>query len=272
VECFESTHEQQVERETISVENDESDTGTYLTLETYELQKDNENESNRSSVESASSETEDDTTIIDDHTIESTSTLTHSKINLLYSRNALEGYHRGARGGLYVSKRLYKPQYTERNVQGRRYRTPPDEFDDDETYMSMSTIRDDGTMASMSTVTCSHADAGSLYSNAISGYHRGSRGGYYNRVDAQEANYDDDDNEWETCSKLTTSTFGIGSKPYRPQDYTANKAYNRRLSRFEILMECSQSGSRESMEAYDGDDDHDTAYTDNMSSSIRGFM
>lgn len=256
-----------MDHETISVEiNNESDSGTCLTLETYE-QQENENASYRSSVESASSESEDDTTIIDDHTIESTSTLTHSKINSLYSGNALKGYHRGPMG----SKRVYKPQNTERNVQGQRYRTPTNEFDDDGTYMSMSTIRDDGTMASVSTVTYSHVDAGSLYSNAISGYHRGSRGGYYNRVDAQGANYDDD-NEWETCSRLTTSTFGIGTKPYRPQDYTANKAYNRRLSRFEILMECSQSGSRESTDAYDDNDDHDTAYTDSKSSSIRGFM
>lgn len=161
------------------------------------------------------------------------------------------GYHRGPMGGLFASKRVYTPRYNTRQIRGSRYRTPSDEYDDNETQMTMSTYRDDDTQATMSTLT--YSKVGSLYGgNAIANYHRGAMGGYYNRnVDAQD--YEEDDG-WETCSRLTTSTFDIGTKPYRPQNHLANKSYHRGGyydRRFDSLRECSQSGS----ESYNSDDD-----------------
>lgn len=199
-------------------------------------------ESNRSS--SDESESDETTLREDDDTMATMSTLTYSKVN--YGGPVFDGYHRGPMGGLFASKRMYTPRYNGRHVRGSRYPIPSDEYDDEETQVTMSTIRDDDdTHATMSTLT--YSKVGSLYgSNAVAGYHRGTMGGYYNRnIDAR--GYEEDDG-WETCSRLTTSTFGIGTKPYRPQNYSANKSYRR----FDSLRECSQSSGSDT---YDGDDD-----------------
>jgi len=140
-------------------------------------------------------------------------------------------------------------------------------------------------VSKMTMSTLTYSKVNSLYgSNAITGYHRGSMGGYYNRnIDAQE--YDEDD-EWETSSRLTQSTitqstFGIVAKPFRPQNYLPSKPYNRTFGvyydcqleeRHRAVRECSHSRSG----TYDADDDRDTTFTSSSeterSSSIRGYL
>lgn len=254
----------------------ESETRTRLTLDTYEeidtasdhdsLESDSSRSESKQSSKprygnrrppspdesdhSPSEESEDDATTLrddDDVTMATMSTLTYSKVNSIYGGGAC--YHRGPMGGLYASKRLYTPRNNAGRVRGSRYRRTSFnayDDDDDETQMTMSTYRDDGTQATMSTLT--YSKVGSLYgSNAIAGYHRCSKGGYYNRQVDAEGYYDEDDDEWETCSRLTTSTFGA-PKPYRPQNHIANRSYKRGGyydRRFDI-RECSQSGSETS--------------------------
>jgi hypothetical protein len=265
----------------------ETDIGTQLTLDTYEGKettldcyspsdsscsvskqsyKPRYNSRRNQSPESDSYPSEESEE--DDDTYATMSTLTYSKINSIYGGHAVSGYHRGPMGGLYASKRVYTPRYNGRNVR------QAEEYDDDETQMTMSTMRDDDTQATMSTLT--YSKVGSLYgSNAVAGYHRGSMGGYYNRhVDAH--GYVEEDDEWETSSRLTTSTFGIGTKPYRPQNYRPQKSYNRSMGgyydrQFDSVRECSQGS-----ETYDGDDDRDTTVTSytatDAGSSIRGYL
>ena len=207
-------------------------------------------QSRESEDEESEDEESEETTLKDDDTYATMSTLTS-----IHGGNAINISHRSSMAGRYASKRVYTPRFNGNSLRKTRY----DEYDDNESQMTMSILRDDDTQATMSTLT--YSKVGSLYgSNAIAGYHRGSMGGYYNRhIDAQ--GYTED--EWDTCSRLTTSTFGIGSKPYRPQNHTPNKSYNRRHGaydrQFDIVRECSRSGSESA--SYDADGGGDTTVT-----------
>lgn len=140
-------------------------------------------------------------------------------------------------------------------------------------------------VSKMTMSTLTYSKANSLYgSNAITGYHRGSMGGYYNRnIDAQE--YDEDD-EWETSSRLTQSTItqstlGIVAKPFRPQNYLPSKPYNRTFGvYYDCQLDVRHRAFRESSHSrsgtYDADDDRDTTFTSSSEtdrgSSIRGYL
>lgn len=167
----------------------------------------------------------------------------------------------------YCSK--YKQAFTPRH-NGRRGRSVlwnhSEESEDDD-----ATER---TQLTMSTLTYSKVN--SLYgSNALPGYHRGSKGGYYNRhVDLQGCSED----EWETASRfsqstITQSTLGIGaSKPFRPQNFTPHRPYNRSFGGYYNGRDIMRSESG----MYDGDDDRNSDYTSingtDVGSSIHGFL
>ena len=242
-------------RESDILSDNESDTGTQMTSGVHE---DKDSVSDRSSVESCSSCEESAQTyrpeqcnrrIPDSQSCHSFSKDSEDEDSeeitqdddTYATMSTLTSIHSGHMTGRYASRRVYTPRFNGGNVQKLGY----EEYNENESQMNMSALRDDDTQATMSTLT--YSKVGSLYgSNAIAGYHRGSMGGYYNRhVDAQGYN---EDEHWDTCSRLTTSTFDIiGSKPYRPQNYTPNKSYNRRHGaydrQFDILRECSQSSS-----------------------------
>ncbi|KAL3804499.1 hypothetical protein HJC23_002538 [Cyclotella cryptica] len=200
---------------------------------------------------------------------------THSTIDSFEKENSYTGSDES--NSSFSESKLSLPLKNSRSVQRS-------ELDQNSAEMSEEDDKcSDISKMTMSTLTYSKVN--SLYgSNAITGYHRGSMGGYYNRnIDAQD--YDEDD-EWETSSRLTQSTitqstFGVVAKPFRPQNYLPSKPYNRTFGvyydrqfheRQNALRECSHSRSG----TYDADDDRETTFTSSSEtdrgSSIRGYL